>query len=196
MDRDTPLPARRVARGTVIAQARDWPTTPVTPTSPALAVMTDLTKVKAAITTPSTTLAQAEQTMINQGVRMLFVSSRVPEIDGLITTTDLHDEKRIRAVQQKKLRYAELRVADVMTALPALDAIDYESVRSATVSNVIATLKRLGRNHLLVVETPDGQTPPRVRGVLSKAQIERQLGAALDVFEVETGIAHLVQLAP
>jgi hypothetical protein len=64
------------------------------------------------------------------------------------------------------------------------------------VSNVVATLKRLGRNHLLVVETPGGPTPPRVRGVLSKAQIERQLGATLDVFEIESGIAHLVQLAP
>jgi len=50
------------------------------------------------------------------------------------------------------VRYDELIVADVMTPLAILDAVDLDALRRATVSNVIATLQRHGRNLLLVVE--------------------------------------------
>jgi hypothetical protein len=63
--------------------------------------------------------------MINQGVRMLLVVSDMPAIEGLVTTTDLHGDTQMRLVQQRNIRYDELRVADVMAGLAELDAIDY-----------------------------------------------------------------------
>ena len=191
MDRNSPLPTSRIKAGTVIAQTRDWE---VTLDSPALEVLTDLTRVRAATTSPSTTLRQAEQIMINQGVRMLLVVSDMPAIEGLVTTTDLHGDTQMRLVQQRNIRYDELRVADVMTGLADLDAIDYEIMKLATVSNVIATLRRYGRNHLLVIERPTAETPRRVRGVISRAQIERQLGSPIAVTEVANTFADVVQM--
>ncbi len=191
MDRNSPLPTSRIKAGTVIAQTRDWE---VTLDSPALEVLTDLTRVRAATTSPSTTLRQAEQIMINQGVRMLLVVSDMPAIEGLVTTTDLHGDTQMRLVQQRNIRYDELRVADVMTGLADLDAIDYEVMKLATVSNVIATLRRYGRNHLLVIERPTAETPRRVRGVISRAQIERQLGSPIAVTEVANTFADVVQM--
>jgi CBS domain-containing protein len=191
MDRNSPLPTSRIKAGTVIAQTRDWE---VTLDSPALEVLTDLTRVRAATTSPSTTLRQAEQIMINQGVRMLLVVSDMPAIEGLVTTTDLHGDTQMRLVQQRNIRYDELRVADVMTGLAELDAIDYEVMKLATVSNVIATLRRYGRNHLLVIEGPTAETPRRVRGVISRAQIERQLGSPIAVTEVANTFADVVQM--
>ena len=180
------LPTHRLERGTSIAQARPWNELPVTLDSTALDVMTDLTKVKAATTHPATLLRQAEQTMIYQGVRMLFVVTDMPSIEGLITATDLRGDKQMRVVHERNLHYDELCVADVMTELAALDAVEYDSVKHATVGNAIATLKALGRNHLLVVERVTSQTPRRVRGVISRSQIERQLGNPIDI----TPIAH------
>jgi CBS domain-containing protein len=191
MDRNSPLPTSRIKAGTVIARTRDWE---VTLDSPALEVLTDLTRVRAATTSPSTTLRQAEQIMINQGVRMLLVVSDMPAIEGLVTTTDLHGDTQMRLVQQRNIRYDELRVADVMTGLAELDAIDYEVMKLATVSNVIATLRRYGRNHLLVIEGPTAETPRRVRGVISRAQIERQLGSPIAVTEVANTFADVVQM--
>ena len=191
MDRNSPLPTSRIKAGTVIAQTRDWE---VTLDSPALEVLTDLTRVRAATTSPSTTLRQAEQIMINQGVRMLLVVSDMPAIEGLVTTTDLHGDTQMRLVQQRNLRYDELRVSDVMTGLAELDAIDYEIMKLATVSNVIATLRRYGRNHLLVIEGQTAETPRRVRGVISRAQIERQLGSPIAVTEVANTFADVVQM--
>jgi CBS domain-containing protein len=194
MNPTSPLPTRRLPPGTVIAQARDWPTNPVTPESPALDVMTDLTKVKAATTSPSTTLQQAEQIMIYQGVRMLFVVSEMPAIEGLVTTADLHGDQQMRLVQQRNIHYDELCVVDVMAALSMLDAIDFDDMKAATVGNVVATLRRHGRNHLLVAEGPTADAPRRVRGVISRTQIERQLGAPVPVTEVANTFADVVQM--
>lgn len=191
MKLDAALPTQRLERGTPIAQAHPRTSAPVTLDSPALDVMTDLTEVKAATTHPATTLPQAEQLMIYQGVRMLFVVTDMPSIEGLITATDLRGDKQMRVVHERNLRYDELCVADVMTELATLDAIDYELMKAAAVGNAIATLKRLGRNHLLVVEKATDKTPRRVRGVVSRSQIERQLGTAIDITPIASSFAEI-----
>jgi CBS domain-containing protein len=191
MNPDAALPTFRLDRGTTLAQAQPTDNAPVTLASPALAVMTDLTRVKAATTHPQTTLRQAEQAMIYQGVRMLFVVTEMPFIEGLITATDLGGDKQMQVVHQRNLHYDELCVADVMTDFGALDAIDYAVVRSAVVGNAVATLQRLGRNHLLVVEAATAQTPPRVRGVISRSQIERQLGRAIDITPIANSFSEI-----
>ena len=191
MNHDVVLPTFRLEPGTAIAQATPGHTAPVTLESPALEVMTDLTQVKAATTRPSTTLREAEQMMIYQGVRMLFVVTDMPAIEGLITTTDLQGEKPMRVVHARHLHYDELCVADVMTDLSMLDAIDHERMSAATVGDLIATLQRLGRNHLLVVQRAGAQTPRRVRGVISRSQIERQLGMAISIEPVAGSFAEI-----
>ena len=62
MNLDAELPTQRLEPGISIAQAHPWHESPVSLDSPALDIMTDLTKVKAATTHPATTLRQAEQT--------------------------------------------------------------------------------------------------------------------------------------
>jgi CBS domain-containing protein len=191
MHPESALTTFRLEPGLALAQASPWHHAPVTLASPALDVMTDLTLVKAATTTPSATLQQAEQQMIYQGVRMLFVASEMPAIEGLVTTTDLRGDRQMRAVHERHARYDELSVADVMTPLAALDAVDFAQVRSASVGNVVATLKRHGRNHLLVVEAAGEQTPRRVRGLFSRAQIERQLGHAIEIAPIASSFSEI-----
>ena len=190
MHPDAALSTFRLAEGTAIAPASPWYASPVTLDSPALDVMTDLTKVKAATISPDRTLRQAEQAMIHQGVRMLFVVDEMPLLQGLITSTDLRGERQMSVGQARQLRFDEMRVADVMTALTALDAIPYERLGHASVGNLVATLRDVGRNHLLVVERG---SPARVRGVVSRSQIERQLGRPIEVSEVPTNFAEVVQ---
>jgi CBS domain-containing protein len=193
MHPDAALPTFRLERGTSLAEAQRADGAPVTLASPALDVMTDLTKVKAATIHPATTLRQAEQAMIHQGVRMLFVVTEMPLVEGLITSTDLGGDRQMRVVHERHLHYDELVVADVMTPLGALDAIDHARVGNATVGNVVATLRRLGRNHLLVVEAATTQAPRRVRGVISRSQVERQLGTAIDITPIANSFSEIEQ---
>jgi len=193
MSPEAALPTRRLETGASIVQAQPWHAEPVSLGSPAVSVMTDLTQVKAATTGPQTTLHHAEQLMIYQGVRMLFVVSEMPSLLGLITTTDLRGDRAVRIVQERGLHYDELTVGDVMTALALLDAVELDALRTATVRNLIATLKTHGRNHLLVVEGGDAR-PLRVRGVISRAQIERQLGRPIELVEVAGSFAEMGQM--
>ena len=188
MNRNAVLPTFRLLSGTSIAQAEPWQTQPVTLDSPAVSVMTDLSRVKAATVQPEAQLQQAEQAMIYLGVRMLFVVSEMPQVEGLVTTTDLHGDRQMRLVHERGVHWDELCVADVMTALSALDAIPFAAMRSASVGDLVATLQRVGRNHLLVV---DAGPPQRVCGVVSRSQIERQTGLSIDITPIATTFAEI-----
>jgi CBS domain-containing protein len=82
-------------------------------------------------------------------------------------------------------------VADVMTELSMLDAVPFEAMRTASVGNVVASLTRVGRDHLLVCEAGKGSAPGRVRGVISRTQVERQLGRAIEVTPIATTFAEI-----
>ncbi|MCC9598674.1 MULTISPECIES: CBS domain-containing protein [Rubrivivax] len=194
MSLETPLSTRSLEAGAVLAQAQPWQSFPVTLDSAAVSVMTDLTQVKAATVAPGATLRQAEQTMIYQGVRLLFVVAEWPAIEGLITSTDLRGERALRLVQERGLRWAEITVGDAMTPRSRLDAIEHSRLQGARVGHLVATLKRLGRNHLLVVDGGGPGVPPRLRGIVSRSQIERQLGRPVDVVPVATSFADLPQM--
>jgi CBS-domain-containing membrane protein len=191
MSQDGALPTFRIEPGTSIAQTQPRAAASVTLNSPALDVMTDLTLMRAATVHPSTLLPRAEQVMIYQGVRMLFVVTDMPSIEGLVTATDLLGDKAMQVVTQRNLRHDELSVGDVMTSLASLDAIEFERMGSTTVGQLVATLKHVGHHHLLVVEGATPTTPRRVRGVVSRAQIERQLGAPVDVTQIASSFSEI-----
>ncbi|MBL8325227.1 MAG: hypothetical protein JNJ89_09755 [Rubrivivax sp.] len=121
----------------------------------------------------------------------------MPRLEGLVTYSDLHGERQMRRVHERQVRFDELEVADVMTDIDALDAIEFGRLRAARVGHVIATLQRVGRDHLLVVEPEAGGGPgsecagPRVRGVISRAQIERQLGTPIPITDVAGNFAEI-----
>jgi CBS domain containing-hemolysin-like protein len=123
--------------------------------------------------------------MIHQGVRLLFVVNQMPGVDGIVTAADLQGEKPMRLISQRQSKFEDLTVADVMTPLSEIDAIELAVLRRANVGQVIAALQATGRAHMLVIEAATGTTPLRIRGVISKTQIERQLGMQL----VPTGMA-------
>jgi CBS domain-containing protein len=169
----------RFPENTCIPQAQPNMAAAVTLTSPGLDVMTDLAQVRAATIDPQTRLDKAEQAMIQQGVRSLFVVSEFPCVEGLVTAADLMGEKPVRLVTQRNLGRHELTVDDVMTRLSELDALDYDELKSASVQDVISTIKKVGHTHVLVVQAATKQGPARIRGVISITQIERQLGRAV-----------------
>ncbi|MCX7897412.1 MAG: CBS domain-containing protein [Rhodocyclaceae bacterium] len=152
--------------------------------SPAFSVMTDLKRVSAATITPEKSLAEATQTMISRGVRLLLVTNREDEILGLITARDTSGERPIQLVQERGCRYSDLTVADLMCPREKIDLIDFQDVLAATVADVVATLKALHRQHALVGERDAVTGRVNIRGIFSATQIGRQLGAPIQTFDV------------
>jgi CBS domain-containing protein len=151
---------------------------PVSLDSAASEVMTDLRRVGAIIVDDATSIEDANHSMIARRVRALFVVDETREVLGIVTATDILGERPIRFTQERGIRHNDVLVRDIMTPADRLEILDLHEVQRARVGDIVATLKRAGRQHALVVEaiagSPRGET--WVRGIFSLTRIARQLG--------------------
>lgn len=146
--------------------------------SPAVDVMTDLTRVTAVIILPGDTVDEAHRRMIQRGVRLLLVVDADRRVHGIVTANDVLGEKPVKTAVQRGVPRSEVQVRDIMTPRAALEVLDMREVAAATVGHIVATLKTAGRQHTLVIDQ-DAKGRQRVRGVFSATQIARQLGIAI-----------------
>jgi CBS-domain-containing membrane protein len=150
----------------------------VTLDSPATLVMTDLTRVAAAVCSAQDTMDQAHAFMIQRGVRMLIAVDDEQVLAGIVTANDVLGEKPVAVAQERRIHHGDILVADIMTRADRLEAFDMQAVQSARVGQVVTSLQHARRHHALVVQkAADGRH--EVRGIFSLTQIARQLGMAL-----------------
>ena len=160
----------------------------VTLGSPALEVMTDLTRAAAATIRPQAPVEAANKFMISRGVRLLVVIDEHESVLGLLTATDILGEKMMRVAMERGVPRGDLTVADIMTPARKVEVLALADVEGARVGHVLETLRRAGRQHALVVDfdTMPAKSlidPPvrrtMVRGIFSISQVARQLGVSL-----------------
>lgn len=156
------------------------PTSPqrVTLESPACEVMTDLRHVSAAVISPDTSMEIANTYMMQRGIRSLFVMNQDNTLSGIITATDILGEKPLRFIQERRIRHSDILVRDMMTPLDKLEAIPVGEIEHAKVGNIVASLRESGRLHTLVIENQIDSLP-KICGIFSWTQIEKQLGAVI-----------------
>jgi len=159
--------------------------------SPALTVMTDLTRVSPATIGPDAPIEGANRFMMMRGVRLLLVVDEREDVLGVISTTDILGERSMKVAAGRGLRRDELAVADVMTPAEEVEVIALADVESARVGHVVATLMHAGRQHALVVDNEAASGRTMVRGVLSLSQVARQLGEPLQLNEVARTFAEI-----
>ena len=151
--------------------------------SPALLVMTDLSKVAAVTVEPNVSIEQALEKMKSSGVRSLLVTDVQQEIVGLITANDIQGEKPLQFSQETGVSHSDVLVRDIMTKRNDMEAILIDHVQDARVGDIVETLKRAGRQHALVMEGEHGKQ--FICGIYSATQIGRALGIKLE----DTGFA-------
>jgi CBS-domain-containing membrane protein len=178
-----PLSFLRLRAGSGYAQPTQIVPEPVTLEDPAQQVMTDLRSTTAVIILSGDSVDEAHRRMIQRGVRLLLVVDQNRHVVGLITASDILGEKPMQVITQRGIRREELVVRDIMTPQEELEVLDLGDVRAAKVGHIVATLKRSGRQHAVVVEQA-GAGHQTVRGLYSATQIARQLGVAIATSEV------------
>lgn len=160
---------------------------------PAVVVMTDLKKVKAVTIRPAETIEAAELKMRQRGVRMLLVVDDRGAVVGLITATDLMGERPMQCVERTGGAWGEVLVRDVMTPQAKLQVLRMDDVGRARVGDIVATLKKAGRQHALVMEC-DPVVPHKeqvLRGIFSSTQIARQTGLEIQTAEIASTFAEI-----
>lgn len=158
--------------------------------SPAVDVMTDLTRVTAVIVLSGDTLDEAHRRMVQRGVRLLLVVDQDRKVLGVITANDVMGEKPVQAAVQQGIHRDEVQVRNVMTPCAKLQVLDMAQVKAAEVGHIIATLKEAGRQHTLVAEISN-EGKMQLRGIFSTTQIARQLGITIQNSGVATTFADI-----
>ena len=189
MDRQYPaLPIRELGDGAGFRRPTQSQAARVDLESPALEAMTDLMRASPATIRPQAPIGGANQFMIARGVRLLLVVDDRESVLGVLSATDILGERGFQASIEQHTKRDDLTVADLMTPAGDVEVLALADVEGARVGHVLETLRRLGRQHALVVE--QDVIPARgsldkplrrtmVRGIFSLSQIARQLGVAI-----------------
>jgi len=189
-----PIPPNTLVQGASFYQPLEFSPAHVELSEPAVRVMTDLKAVMAVTIGPEKTMDAARERMIRHGVRLLLVIDDQESVLGLVTATDIMGEKPLQFIQQSGCRREDVMVRNVMTPQEKLEVLCMKDVASAKVGHVVASLKKCGRQHALVVDTEgDGQ---RVRGIFSATHVSKLLGKEIETVEIAQTFAEIqAQLA-
>ena len=185
-----PLTAHRLETGTLY-HLPDQDRERVRIDSPALAVMTDLRQIPAATIDLEAPLDAANRFMIRHGVRLLLVTNDQRQVLGLITANDVLGEKPVQFALERGIKRTEIRVGDIMTRRELLEVLRYADLIRAEVGHIVATLKRMGRQHALVIDSSGDGGVQTIRGIFSASQIARQLGVTIQTTEVAQTFAEI-----
>ena len=148
---------------------------------PAINAMNDFTREYPVTVDEDRQIGAALNDMARLGVRSFLVVNEL-QVVGFITSYDIEGERPIQYIQQfHDVRRNEVQVAHVMTRWHDLETLSWPAVKTARVTDVLQTLRDTNLMHLLVVESQSNG--PVVRGLFSRARIERQLG----LMQVKTG---------
>jgi CBS domain-containing protein len=177
IDDDGSEPGRMQASGVLPLRLRvDLPELRLN--DPALHAMTDFRRTVPISTPPERPADDALADMRRLGVRALLVIS-CGRVVGLVTSYDI-DRARVSGFPQPSdtPRREHSRVADIMTEWDNLPTIDWATMQSARIGDLIEILHGVGVMHLLVVEGDAGAAGTVVRGLISLARIEARLERA------------------
>jgi CBS domain-containing protein len=144
------------------------------PNDPAVHAMTDFTSKFAITVAPDRQIDAALADMARLSVRAMLVV-RAQSVIGLITSYDIEGPRPARfAERPQATRREDIAVGDIMTEWEDLPTLDWSTVQTARISDLLEIFTGVGVMHLLVVES-DERGAEVVRGLISRSRIERQL---------------------
>ncbi|MBS1189550.1 MAG: hypothetical protein H6R10_1342 [Rhodocyclaceae bacterium] len=184
-----PLGLRPVKAGTRCREPSTYNN--VEPSTPAIEVMTDFQQTSPVTIQSDAQLIHATNAMLSRGVRFLFVVDDDDVIIGVITARDTNGERPVKLIRERGGKHGELRVEDVMTRLSSMEALTLADVLHAEVGHILQTLKQVGRQHAIVLESDPSSGKDIVRGMFSATAIGRRLGVPIHTFEVANTFAEI-----
>ena len=148
----------------------------VTLTDPAIHIVTDFTWEQPVTVTEDRPIDAALRDMMLAGVRALLVV-REDVVTGLITSYDIQGERPLQfLLTSNYTRHDEIEVGHIMTPWERVPSLDWQDVCAARVKDIAEFFRRTDTTHLVVVEKAERDGGAFVCGLISRTQMERQLG--------------------
>ena len=157
---------------------RSQSATRVALTDSAASVMTDFV-LNTPVTVPADRfIDDALCDMITAGVRALLVT-RGEVVVGLITSYDIQGERPLQFLNASGFtRHSDIEVGHIMMPWDTVPTIDVPWVSLASVADVVGRFRRNRDSHFVVVAYTE-QGGAFVRGMFSRAEVERKLGQSV-----------------
>jgi CBS domain containing-hemolysin-like protein len=137
----------------------------------ALAILTDFRSHKPPMVDGHLAATEALALMLAEDVQTKIVVDESKEFIGVIGMDDLVDHNLLLKQMALHVNRDELLVRDLMHARASIRAIEYDQFKSATVADVVSTLKKIHQEYLLVVD----KGAHHIRGIVSSRDIGSRL---------------------
>lgn len=148
-----------------------------TPDDPATLLVTDFSREKAWTVSEERSIDDALRDMACAAIGALLVLG-CEAVTGLVTAEDIQGRRALQALQS--LGFAsrrEMQVRHVMIPWGRIPVLDWRALATSRVRHVQEWARNTSVAHALLVEQRDGGE--YVRGLLSRAHVERSLGCSL-----------------
>jgi CBS-domain-containing membrane protein len=157
----------------------------------ALSLLTDFRQSAIVSVWIDTPLDKALEFMIQAGVRLCFVTDRDQQLRGLVTAFAIQGEVPMKLMLARGVSRNELFVRDLMEPLLSWQVIEHTQASHASIGQIVATMKRIGQRHLVVVEKDATAHEWRLRGLFAASRIEAALGQPLDIAAIPSTFAEI-----
>ena len=142
-----------------------------------LAILTDFRSHKPHMIDSHVEATQALEMMLAEDVTTKLVVDDNKEFIGVIGADDLSDHTMLLKQMALHIKRDELLVRDLMHARDTIRAIEYDQFKSATVADLVSTMKKSHQTYLLVVD----QDAHHIRGIVSAREIARRLHVPIEI---------------
>lgn len=144
--------------------------------SPALEFITDFRHHEPITTDSGTTADEMRSFMLHTHIHTVCVLDSRSRFIGVIHLEDLSDQAILRK-QAEGYRRSDIKVTDLMLPRKDLPAFDLDELETATISDVLDTLKARGKRSCLVLD----QHTHSIKGIVSVSEISRRLGTPIEI---------------
>ncbi|MBD3897496.1 CBS domain-containing protein [Halomonas sp. ML-15] len=176
--------------------AIERPEPPVPPSweSPALDVMVDLSRVEVPSVAYDTPIDEARAAMEQHKVQQLLVMDAAGCLSGIVMLREVIGGRRITiAMHQHDIARSEVTAGMVQIPCESLHAMPLTHLERLSVGQLIETLRASGDQYLLVTQG-DKEQPPRLRGLISAADVSRALRLDLSLLPGARSFADICQV--
>ncbi|MDR5906642.1 CBS domain-containing protein [Franzmannia qiaohouensis] len=162
--------------------------------SPAIDIMLDLSQVELPTIAHDAAIDLAHASMQRHQAQQLLVTDEHGRLSGLVTRREIIGGRRITlAMQQHDIARSEVTAGMVQTPCEALHAMSLAQLERLSVGQLIETLRASGDQYLLVTQG-DRDQAPRLRGLLSAADIGRALKLDMTLLPEARSFADICQV--
>ncbi|WP_144213743.1 CBS domain-containing protein [Shewanella donghaensis] len=147
--------------------------------SPALDIFTDFDIARPIVVDVSTSALGTAKIMEKTHAYMRLVVDKDDKFVGVITMQELSQHHLLVKAKKMENTIDELLVTDMMVKREDIQALDYQQIATAKVSDVVRILKENNLHHMLVID----HKQHHIRGLIAASDLARKLSIPIEIHQ-------------